>query len=144
MSDTVTYPPPAGTTELRRRGVDGPETPLRIHVCTMCNDRLRGSGGLQAGRYLLADLTAAAAHDAAIDVAGIECMSVCKAKITVSFTAPGKWSHVFAIPSNTDPEAILEGARLYARSRNGLFPWSRCDALREGVVARVPPSSIVD
>ena len=130
---------PAGTTDLRRRAVDGPETPVRVHVCTMCNDRRRGFGGVQAGRYLLADLMAAAARDGSIEVVGIECMSVCKAAITLSFTASGKWSHVFALPSNTDVAQVLEAARLYARSRTGIFPLSGSPVLRDGVVARIPP-----
>lgn len=121
---------------MRRRGADGPETPVRVYVCTMCNDRRRG--GLLAGRLLLAEL-AAAARDTTVEVVPIECMSVCRPQITVTFTAEGKWTHVFAIPSNTDPAAVIEGARLYARSRTGLFPWGRCEALRTGVVARVPP-----
>ncbi len=43
----------------------------------------------------------------------------------------------------TAAETILDGAALYAATEDGLIPWKqRPDALKKGVVSRVPPLSI--
>ena len=71
----------------------------------------------------------------------VECLSVCKRPCTVSFAAPGKWTYVYGdLPDEAAAPVILEGARLYAQAADGLIPWkARPDALKKGVVARIPP-----
>ena len=40
----------------------------------------------------------------------------------------------------TGAAALIEGARLFAHSPDGLMPWrGRPDALKRGLVARTPP-----
>ena len=76
-----------------------------------------------------------------IELVPVECLSVCKRPCTVSFAAPGKWTYVYGdLPSETAAETILEGAALYSKTSDGLIPWKqRPDALKKGVVSRVPP-----
>ena len=42
--------------------------------------------------------------------------------------------------AETDAAALVEGARLFARSSDGLMPWrDRPPPLKRGLIARVPP-----
>jgi predicted metal-binding protein len=71
----------------------------------------------------------------------VECLSVCKRPCTVAVSSPGRWTYVYG---DLDPasaaETILAGAALYARTPDGIVPWrERPEALRKGVVARIPP-----
>ena len=79
--------------------------------------------------------------DEPIELLPVECLSVCKRPCTVSFAAPGKWTYVYGdLPAETAAETILEGAALYSKTSDGLIPWKqRPEALKKGVVSRVPP-----
>lgn len=113
------------------------DPPTQIYVCTTCTDRRAGPGGC-AGLRLHSDL-AVKTRDLRVQVVPVACLSVCRPNCALSFSAEGKWTYVFAIPSDTDLATILEGARLHAASPSGVIPWGKCpDALKEGVVARVP------
>lgn len=115
----------------------------RILVCATC--RAEGEPTLppggRAGARLLASLREAAAADPALEVVAVECLSVCKRPCTVGFAAPGKWTYVYGdLPAESGAAVILDAARLYAATPDGLIPWKlRVDAIRKGVVARVPP-----
>ena len=116
--------------------------PMTIYVCTTCRDadHVLGQGAPCAGARLHANIAAVAA-DPAVCVVPVECLSVCKRTCTVSFAAPGKWTYVYGdLPAETAAATILEGARLYTEAKDGIIPWKlRPDALKKGVVARVPP-----
>ncbi len=113
----------------------------RITVCTTC--RAEGEPALpmdeRAGARLLRALQAAAGPE--VDLVGAECLSVCKRPCTVSFEAPGKWTYVYGdLPPESAAAVILDAARLYAAAPDGLIPWKlRADAIKKGVVARLPP-----
>jgi predicted metal-binding protein len=115
---------------------------MTLYVCTTCRDadHVVGQGAPCAGARLLAALVAAPI-DPAIRIVPVECLSVCKRTCSVSFAAPGKWTYVYGdLPAETAAPVILDGARLYAQAPDGLIPWKqRPDALKKGVVARVPP-----
>ena len=51
------------------------------------------------------------------------------------------WTYVFGnLDAATDAEALVAGAKLFASSTDGLLPWrGRPDALKRGLIARVPP-----
>jgi predicted metal-binding protein len=113
-----------------------------IYVCTTCRaaDDL---SEIRAGARLLAALESSllgTPHEFRLE--GVECLSVCKRPCTVAFASPGKWTYVYGdFSADTPPEAILAGAALYAAAEDGLIPWKqRPDALKKGVVARLPPS----
>jgi len=113
-----------------------------IYVCTTC--RLPDdTSEPRAGAKLLAALENfwTKTHDS-IRLEGVECLSVCKRPCTVAFSAPGKWTYVYGdFSSETAPETILAGAALYSAAEDGLIPWKmRPDALKKGVIARLPPS----
>ena len=112
-------------------------------VCATC--RAEGEpvppSGERAGARLLASLRAAAAADPAIEIVAVDCLSVCKRPCTVGFAAPGKWTYVYGdLPAESGAAVILDAARLYAATPDGLIPWKlRVDAIKKGVVARFPP-----
>ena len=117
----------------------------RIYVCTTC----RSAGEplepkeARAGARLHAELVAGI-EGAGFELVGVECLSVCKRPCTVSFAAPGKWTYVYGdLLPNVSAETILAGARLYAAAHDGVIPWKqRPDALKKGVVARIPPLQV--
>jgi predicted metal-binding protein len=118
------------------------ETKVVVHVCTTC--RAEGEAleprALRSGARLFEALKHSRSADDPV-VVPVECLSVCRRPCTISFSAPGSWTYVYGdFPADVDPQAILNAARLYAHSPQGLIPWKqRPDALKKGVVARVPP-----
>ena len=115
-----------------------------IYVCTTC--KLADEAGLaapdRAGARLHRALSALASErEAPVDIIPVECLSVCKRACTISFAAPGKWTYVYGdLPADTGADIILEGAALYGATSDGLIPWKqRPDALKRGVISRVPP-----
>ncbi len=114
-----------------------------LYVCVTC--RLEGEPALppegRAGRRLLDALRHDVGGDPSIDLVPVECLSVCKRPCTVSLAAPGKWTYVYGdLPPDAAAPVILEAARLYARTSDGLIPWKqRSEAIKKAVVARIPP-----
>ena len=115
-----------------------------IYVCTTC--KLADEAGLEtherAGARLHRALSARAGErSASVQIIPVECLSVCKRACTISFAAPGKWTYVYGdLPADTGAEVILDGAALYTATTDGLIPWKqRPEALKRGVVSRVPP-----
>ena len=117
-----------------------------IHICTTCRDPLAEAAGVEAragARLHQAVVALAAGWGNTVEIIGVECLSVCKRPCTVGFAAPGKWTYVYGdLPAETAAENILAGAALYAQAPDGLIPWKqRPDALKKGVISRVPPLS---
>lgn len=129
--------PPKAPPDTVATAAGRPEASVRIYVCTTCSDR-RGGPGHRAGRRLFAEL-AAKNRDPEVEVVSIECLSVCRPNCALSFAAEGKWTYVYAVPSDADVATILEGARLYAEAPAGLIPWRERPDILKGIVARVPP-----
>lgn len=113
---------------------------MTLYVCTTCRDADYVPDQPCAGARLYANVSAAVA-DPSIRVVPVECLSVCKRVCTVSFAAPGKWTYVYGdLSPEAAAETILAGARLYAEAPDGIIPWKqRPDALKKGVIARIPP-----
>ena len=120
----------------------GPVSATTIHVCTTC----RATGEAlepreeRAGFRLWQALTSHA-ESSAYHINPVECLSVCKRPCTVAMTAPGKWTYVYGdLAIDTAPAIILAGAALYEATPDGIVAWkSRPEALKKGVVARLPP-----
>ena len=115
-----------------------------IYVCTTC--KLADEAGLaaseRAGARLHRALSALASErQSPVAIIPVECLSVCKRACTISFAAPGKWTYVYGdLPADAGAEVILDGAALYGATSDGLIPWKqRPEALKRGVISRVPP-----
>jgi predicted metal-binding protein len=111
-----------------------------ITVCTSC--RAAGVERAEApGKSLLAAIEAAAAGHAELVVRPTQCLSVCKRVCTVALSGEGKYTFLFGdLDAATDAAAVVEMARACAAAEHGFVPWKeRPEALRKGVIARVPP-----
>lgn len=115
-------------------------SPTQIYVCTTCRtaDEPLEPKSARAGARLFAQLTLE--NKEQFEIIPVECLSVCKRPCTVSFAAKGKWTYIYGdLPADTSAHTILTGAMLYTQADDGLIPWKqRPDALKKGVVARVP------
>ncbi len=113
-----------------------------IHVCTTCRfgDEPLEPKEARSGARLYRELSERTDHD--FDIVPVECLSVCKRPVTIGFSAPGKWSYIYGdFPPESSAETILAAAHLYAAAPEGLIPWrERPDAIKRGVIARVPPA----
>ncbi len=114
---------------------------MRVYVCVTCRHETDSGGDARAGARLYDGLVAS--DNGGLDLIPVECLSVCKRPCTVSFAAPGKWTYVYGdLPPEAGVSLVLEAARLYAATTDGLIPWKlRPDAIKRGVVARIPPFS---
>ncbi|KPF69670.1 metal-binding protein [Bosea sp. AAP35] len=119
---------------------------VRILVCASC----RAAGGdpdaPRPGAVLAAGLRQAldAGDRQAVTVETVECLSVCKRPCTVALTGEGRWTYIYG---DLDPamgvETLLTFARQYGSTPDGIVPWrERAEAIRKGVVARLPPLPI--
>jgi predicted metal-binding protein len=63
--------------------------------------------------------------------------------LSAALQRTGAWTYVFGgLVASRDGETLAAGARLFARSENGLLPWTgRPEALKRGLIARVPPAA---
>lgn len=116
--------------------------PTTVHVCVTCRRESDAADGPRGGAVLaarLADANAAAGHPVA--VVPVECLSVCKRPVTIAFSAPGRWTYVYGDFGPEAADLILSAAAQYEAAPEGLIPWrERPDALKKGVVARLPPA----
>jgi len=112
---------------------------VTIIVCRTCRNETGSDAHPRAGA-LLADDTRAAAQPAGIAVETVECLGNCKRRLSAAVVRPGGWSYVFGDLAVTSGKDLVEGARLFATSPDGLMPWrGRPDSLKRGLVARIPP-----
>ena len=95
----------------------------------------------RAGHLLGLDARDAAAN-ANIAVRQVECLGNCKRRLSAALLRDGCWSYVFGDLSPESGSDLVVGAKLFAKSQDGLIPWrGRPDSLKRGLVARIPPVS---
>jgi len=111
-----------------------------IYVCTTCR-RPEDPETLPRPGAGLASATIRAAENTNIDVRPLRCLANCKRGCTAVVKHEGAWTYIFGhLDGEKDAEALVEGARLLAGAADGLMPWrGRPDALKRGLIARVPP-----
>lgn len=134
------------STQLQQPRPETGTAPVRILVCATC----RAAGGdpdaPRPGALLAAGLRNALdpTLDAAVSVETVECLSVCKRPCTVALSGEGRWTYVYGdLDQATGVETLLTFARQYREAPDGIVPWrERAEAIRKGVVARLPPLPI--
>ncbi len=115
-----------------------PSTPVIVSVCVNC----KSSEGAVVGPAMLEAVTAALdKRDVAVMVRPVQCLSVCKRPTTVAVTSQDGYTFLFGdLLPETGSDAVASFVQSYQASDYGLVPWrERADALRKGMVARVPP-----
>ena len=110
-----------------------------LYVCVTC--RAGEDFSLRPGVKLAEALETGLAFEPAIRVERIECLSVCKRPCTVALSGPGKWTYVVAdLDNEIHVEDVIDGARRYAATEDGLVPWrERPLPFRKNVISRTPP-----
>lgn len=111
-----------------------------IYVCTTCRrpndpeDYPRPGAALAAATIITAQNTGIAVHP-------LRCLANCKRGCTAVLRCPDRWTYVFGhLDPVADAQALVDGARMLAQSADGLLPWrGRPEALKRGLIARVPP-----
>jgi predicted metal-binding protein len=116
------------------------EASITIFVCITCR------GGLPLDIVpvpgaVLAEATICAATGTAITVRRVRCLANCNRGLSAAVRRDGAWTYVFGqLDVTTGAGALIEGARLFAHSPDGLMPWrGRPAVLKRGLVARTPP-----
>ncbi len=116
---------------------------VTILVCRTCRDSTGSDAHPRPGK-LLAEATAALAASHAIPVAEIECLGNCKRRLSAGLLKRDAWSYVFGDLAIDNAADLVAAAKLFATSTDGLLPWrGRPDALKRGLVARIPPLSLI-
>ena len=116
-----------------------------IYVCTTCRqpddpEDLPRQDQPRPGAALAA-ATARAAENTGIMVHPMRCLANCKRGCSAVMQRAGAFSYVFGhLDPAADADALVEGAKLLSQSSDGLMPWrGRPEALKRGLIARVPP-----
>ncbi len=82
------------------------------------------------------------ATEALVQVRGIACLGGCERACTIALQAPGRHAYLFGgLAADAETAAqVLEGARLHARSAEGLMARAeRPPCLRRALLAKLPP-----
>jgi predicted metal-binding protein len=114
-------------------------TSMTIYVCITCR-RAGDEDGVCPG-LALARETARAAEGTGVTVRKIKCLANCNRGLSAAVRRDGAWTYVFGgLEPERDAEALIEGAKLFARASDGIMPWrGRPEVLKRGLIARVPP-----
>ena len=118
-----------------------PTDTVEVLVCKTCRhgDPDPNPDAPRAGSVL-----AQALEQAGVPVTQVDCLSNCSRGCTIALRGPGRWTYIYG---NLDPAqhvaTIVEGARLYAGTTDGLVPWrERPEHFRKNCIARIPPLEV--
>jgi len=116
------------------------DSAMTIYVCITCKSAGDPEDGVRPG-LLLARATARAAEGTGLTVRQVRCLANCNRACSAAVRRDGAWTYVFGgLEPDRDADALINGARLFARATDGLMPWrGRPDILKRGLIARVPP-----
>lgn len=104
---------------------------IRISLCDNCALGREGFGATLDAALQTAGINAT--------VSGIGCMSGCARESTAAFRARGKVAYLFGDLTEADLDALVNFARLYAASPDGVFSDARpLGDLRMKALARIP------
>jgi predicted metal-binding protein len=112
---------------------------VAISVCVTCKASAESNG--PTGPDLLAATKAALGDTSGIAVRAVQCLGVCKRPATAAVSAPDGYTFVFGdLLVDSGAAALVSFAQSYRQAKFGLVPWrERAEALRRGLVARIPP-----
>lgn len=138
----------SGEDEASERGRSHPDEPslgsgVTVVVCETCRDALGSEDGPRPGA-LLAEATRNAAAETFVKVQQVACLGNCKQRLSAALLRDGCWSYVFGNLTVDSGPDLIAGATLFATATDGVLPWrGRPDALKRGLVARIPPPHLL-
>jgi predicted metal-binding protein len=111
-----------------------------IYVCITCRRASDPKEGAAPG-LRLAEATCRAAEGTGLAVRKVRCLANCNRALSAAIRRDGAWTYVFgALDPDTDANALVEGAKLFAAASEDIMPWrGRPEVLKRGLIARVPP-----
>lgn len=116
---------------------------ITVYVCTMCRPPGDVSEPRPGMRFheRLSRRIAERGLAGRIQLAPVECLSVCKRPATVALTGSDRWTYVFGdIDADGDLDGVIAGLLAFHGADNGIVPWrERPEFMKRGVVARIPP-----
>jgi len=112
-----------------------------VLVCITCRAATDAPGSLPRGPDLAAAARAAVGASSDVRVVRVRCLANCSRGLSAALRRDGAWTYVFGhLDADRDGPALIEGARLLSCASDGLLPWrGRPQALKQGLIARVPP-----
>jgi predicted metal-binding protein len=115
-----------------------------VLVCTTCGAATAAEGTVPAGLALARNAAASLGQATDVRVEGVRCLANCSRGPSAAIRCEGAWTYVFGhLDESRDGAALVAGARLLAAAADGLLPWrGRPEALKRGVIARLPPADI--
>jgi predicted metal-binding protein len=127
-------------TDIARDDEIGALEATTIYVCITCR-RPDDSEDAPRSGLKLARETKRAAEGTGLKVQRVRCLANCNRGLSAAMRRDGGWAYVFGgLEAERDAEALIEGAKLFARAEDGLMPWrGRPEVLKRGLIARVPP-----
>ena len=109
-----------------------------VFVCETCRSAGQAADAPRDGAVLAQ--SASQLGDADVEIRAVTCLANCKRGLSASIQSADGWSYIFADLTTESAEDLVTGARLLAHSTDGLMPWKgRPDALKKGMIARIPP-----
>jgi len=120
-------------------------TSMTVYVCITCKRAGDPEDGVRPG-LVLARATARAAQGSGVTVRQVKCLANCSRSLSAAIRRDGAWTYVFGgLDETRDAEALIDGARLFADTSDGLMPWrGRPEILKRGLIARVPPIDFIE
>lgn len=114
------------------------DTGVTIIVCRSCRFRDGPAAEPRPGLEL-ARATEAAAEGAGVAVKSVACLGNCRRGISAAMLRKGCWSYIFGELGTTSAGDLIDGARLFATSKDGFMPFTnRPESLKRGLIARIP------
>jgi predicted metal-binding protein len=124
-------------------GAPAPADEITVLVCSSCRREDDPLAEPRPGSRLAADARVAA-EGSGVAVRQVACLGNCRRGLTAAIFRTGCWAYVFGGLSPASGADLVAGARLFARSDDGLLPWrDRPEALKRGLVARIPHPDIL-
>jgi predicted metal-binding protein len=120
-------------------------TSATVYVCITCR-RVTDPEDAPRPGLALARATGRAAEGTGVTVRQVRCLANCNRALSAAIRCDDTWTYVFGgLDAQTDAAALIERARLLARTEDGIMPWrGRPEVLKRGLIARVPPLDFVE
>lgn len=112
-----------------------------ISVCVTCRASTDASEAPRAGTVLADATEGAAAGHSNIRIQRVSCLGNCSRGLSAAVRHDRSWTYVFGnLDATRDGPSLVAGVVLLAQASDGIMPWKgRPEALKRGLVARVPP-----
>jgi predicted metal-binding protein len=132
-----------GSPAISTASENGDGNDVTLIVCSSCRAD-DGSDARPRPGEILGNAVRELAEGREIRVRQLECLGNCKRRLSAAMLRGGCWSYVFGDLKPENAADLIEGAELYKSSTDGLLPWrGRPDCLKRGLVARIPPASLL-